>query len=43
MPYTVEPLNNGHVVGTRHSVLYREVVLSLEVTEYKKNIWDLKM
>ena len=27
---TVEPLNNGHV-GTRHFVLYREVVLSSEV------------
>ena len=28
--YTVEPPNNGHV-GTRHFVLYREVVLSSEV------------
>ena len=28
--YTVEPLNKGHV-GTSHSVLCREVVLSLEV------------
>ena len=28
--YTVEPPDNGHV-GTRHFVLYREVVLSLEV------------
>ena len=28
--YTVEPLNNGYV-GTRHFVLYREVVLSSEV------------
>ena len=27
---TVEPSNNG-LVGTRHFVLYREVVLSLEV------------
>ena len=27
---TVEPPNNGHV-GTRHFVLYREVVLSSEV------------
>ena len=29
--YRVEPPNNGHV-GTRHFVLYREVVLSSEVT-----------
>ena len=29
--HTVEPLNNGHV-GTRHFVLYKEVVLSSEVT-----------
>ena len=28
--YTVEPPNHGHV-GTRHFVLYREVVLSSEV------------
>ena len=28
--YTVEPPNNGHI-GTRHFVLYREVVLSSEV------------
>ena len=28
--YTVEPLNNQHI-GTSHFVLYREVVLSLEV------------
>ena len=26
--YTVEPLNNGQVVGTRNFVVYREVVLS---------------
>ena len=31
--YTVEPLNNGHI-GTRHFVLYREVVLSLEIKMY---------
>jgi hypothetical protein len=43
--YTVEPLNNGHV-GTRHFVLYREVVLSSEVTNvlYRKvNVLDLKV
>ena len=32
----VEPLNSGHV-GTIHFVLYREVVLSLEVTMYWYN------
>ena len=31
--YTVEPLNNGRI-GTGHFVLYREVVLSLEVKMY---------
>ena len=30
---TVEPPNSGHI-GTRHFVLYREVVLSLEVEMY---------
>ena len=44
---TVEPPNSGHV-GTRHFVLYREVVLSSEVIKCtsiigKWNIWELKV
>ena len=41
----MEPLSNGHV-GTRHFVLYREVVLSSEVRNvlYRKvELWDLKV
>ena len=35
----MEPPNNGHV-GTRHFVLYIEVVLSLEVMYYYNRKWN---
>ena len=43
----MEPQSNGHV-GTRHLVLYREVVLSSKVKmkllcNRKVNFWDLVM
>ena len=39
---TVEPPNNGHV-GTRHFVLYREVVRSSEVKNKKVELLDHKV
>ena len=40
---TVEPLNNGHI-GTWHFVIYRKVVLPLEI-KFTSIIgkWDLKL
>ena len=41
--FTLETLNNGHI-ETMHLVLYRAVVLSLEVKNNRKvNVWDFKV